>query len=252
MHRRTQTVTKEMEHPNSNHECGPMGWCSPNYSTSRTVRLDPERLRRNRCVGLFSDAPEIAPYKVLRTQIQHRARSRGWNAIMITSANPGEGKSLTAINLALTLAKEFDQTVLLVDGDLRRQDIRSILGLDSPFGLADYLMDDRPLSDLIVWPGIEKMTLISGGRTIQDSAELLGCPRMRELVREMKERYADRSVLFDVPAVLSGADAIAFAPLVDAILMVVAEGVTPIGDVRKAVELLPAEKILGFVMNRRL
>lgn len=241
----------ETERPTSNGECGPVGWCSPAYTRSRNVQLDPDRLRRNRCVGLFSDAPEIEPYKVLRTQIQQQARSRGWNSIMITSARPGEGKSLTAINLALTFAKEFDQTVLLVDADLRRQQVQDLLGFESPYGLADYLMDDRSVSDLIVWPGIEKMTIISGGRTIQDSAELLGCPRMRDLVLEMKRRYDDRYVLYDVPAVLTGADAIAFAPLVDAILLVVAEGETNMEDVRKAFELLPKDKILGFVMNQK-
>ena len=242
-------MTMEPEQQTSNNECGPKGWCSPSYTTSRKARLDPDRLRRNRCVGLFSDAPEIDAYKVLRTQIQHLTRTRGWNTIMITSVNPAEGKSLTAVNLALTLAKEFDQTVLLVDADMRVQRIRHILGFQSDYGLADYLLDDRPLSDLIVWPGIEKMTLISGGRTIQDSAELLGCQRMHELVQEMKQRYEDRFVLFDVPAVLSGADAIAFAPLVDAILIVVAGGLTDTGDIRRTLELLPRDKILGFVLN---
>ncbi len=233
----------------ANESGAPVGWNSPDYTTSRKLRLDPQRLRRNRCVGHFSDAPEIDAYKVLRTQIQHITRARGWNTVMITSPVAGDGKSVTAVNLALTLAKEYEQTVLLVDCDLRRQQIRDILGFDSPLGLADYLMNDQPLSDLIVWPGIEKMTVISGGKTIQDSAELLGCPRMAELVNEMKQRYYDRLVLFDVPAVLGGADAIAFAPLVDAILVVVAEGRTDMEDVQKSLELLPKDKILGFVMN---
>ena len=77
---------------------------------------------------------------------------------------------------------------------------------------------------MIVWPGIEKMTLISGGKTISDSAELLNSPKMKALVQEVKLRYADRYIIFDTPPILGWADAITFAPLVDCILMVVEEG----------------------------
>jgi non-specific protein-tyrosine kinase len=108
-----------------------------------------------------------------------------------------------------------------------------------------------PLKDFIIWPGIEKLTLISGGRTVEDSTELLGSPKMKELLAEMKNRYDDRYVLLDVPAVLDGADAMVFAPLVDGIIMVVEKGVTSLDDVKKAVELLPQEKFLGFVLNDR-
>ena len=108
-------------------------------------------------------------------------------------------------------------------------------------------MNGHPLKDLIVLPNIEKLTLISGGKTIANSAELLGSPRMKAFVQEIKSRYDDRYIVFDTPPVLGWADAIAFAPLVDCILMVVEEGRTSIKDVNKALEMLPAEKILGFV-----
>ena len=196
------------------------------------------------------DAPEIDSYKVVRTQIQQRARENGWNTVMVTSVQPGEGKTLTSINLAMTFAKEFNHTVLLVDCDLRRQNIHQYLGLSSDTGLIDYLRDGRPLKDLIIWPSIEKLTLISGGRTIQDSTELLGSPRMKSLVTEMKARYEDRFVFFDVPPILAGADAIAFAPLVDCILMVVEAGRTSIHDIKRALELIPKDKFIGFVLNR--
>jgi non-specific protein-tyrosine kinase len=112
------------------------------------------------------------------------------------------------------------------------------------------MLDDCPLEEIIIWPGVEKMTLISGGKTILRSSELLGSPRMRELVDEMKTRYPDRYVIFDVPPVLSVADALAFVPLVDHVVMVVQAGKTPLPHIRKALDLLPQEKILGFVLNR--
>ncbi len=225
-------------------------WTSPVYSETRQAVLDKERLAHNRCIAMFPDSPFLGPYKVLRTQIHQRTQAKGWNTLMVTSAVPGEGKTLTAINLALTFAKEFDQTVLLMDCDLHRQDVHKQLGVESDLGLVDYLVDERPLKDLLIWPGIEKLTLISGGRTMADSTEFLTSSRMKALVQEIKNRYADRFVVIDTPPVLSGADAIAFVAQVDCFVMVVQADKTPLPDIKRALELLPKEKFLGFVLNR--
>lgn len=228
-----------------------IGWVSPAYTVSRQVRIDPQVVARNKCVAFLSDAAEVESYRVLRTQILQRSRERGGNTIMVTSALPGEGKTLTAINLALTFAKEFRQTALLVDCDLRRQRIHELLGIGSEKGLNEYLLDDCPISDLMVWPGVEKLTVISGGRTISESSELLGSLRMKELVDDMKHRYPERYVIFDVPAVLAGADALAFAPLVDHIVVTVKAGETPMPEVTRALKMLPREKVVGLVLNRQ-
>ena len=111
-------------------------------------------------------------------------------------------------------------------------------------------MDSIPVPEIITWPGIDKLTLISGGRLMHESTELLGLTKMIELVQEMKARYPDRYVFFDVPPILSSADALAFVPLVDYVVMVVQAGITPVSDVRKALELIPQEKVAGFVLNR--
>jgi len=170
---------------------------------------------------------------------------------MITSALPGEGKTLTAINLSLTFAREFHQTVLLVDCDLRKQNIYSMLGIKSEKGLIDYLLRDTCLEDLIIWPNIDKFTLISGGRSAQDSAELLGSQKMKELFADMKSRYTDRFVIFDVPPLLSGADALTFMSLVDGVLLVVQADKTSVEDVNRALEMIPTGKLLGLVVNRQ-
>lgn len=224
----------------------------PSYDQATKVRLNPATLKSNRCLCYFPDSDFSEHYKVLRTQIQQRTEEKGWRTIMITSALPCEGKTITAINLALTFAKAYSQTVLLVDADLRKQDICHRLGFESNVGLGDYLINDVPFSNIAVWPGIEKMTVISGGKTLQESTELLGSPKMKRLTAEMKNRYRDRYIIFDVPALLGQADAIAFAPVVDAVLMVVEEGVTSMQQVKEALALIPQEKFLGFVMNKRL
>jgi protein-tyrosine kinase len=227
------------------------GWNPPVYSESCSIRLDNEQLAKNKCFSIFPDAPEAEYYKVLRANIQQRTKEKNWNTIMVTSVQPDEGKTLTAINLAASFAKEFSHTVLLVDCDLRRQKIHQYLNYSSEKGIVDYLMNNCRLEELIVWPNIEKMTIISGGKTISSSTELLNSPRMKSLVQEIKHRYDDRYVIYDVPPILAGADAITFAHLVDCILMVVEEGRTSIKDVKKALDMIPTEKFLGYVLNRR-
>lgn len=253
------TVAKETESPKTEKTKTPVvekqvhsqEWTPPVYSESKALELDLDKLAKNRCVSLYPDAPEAEFYKVVRTNIQHRTRENNWNTIMITSVQAGEGKTLTAVNLAITFAKEYDQTVLLVDCDMKRQNVHQLLNISSEKGIVDYLVDDCPLKDLIIWPGIEKLTLISGGKTMANSAELLGSPRMKAFVREIKNRYDDRYIIFDTPPVLGPADAIAFAPFVDCILMVVEEGRTSIKNVNEALDMIPKEKFLGFVLNRR-
>jgi non-specific protein-tyrosine kinase len=226
------------------------GWISPNYDTSKKIKLDYKVAARNRCVCLFPDLPYVEHYKMLRTQVQQRCVEKGWNTIMVTSVCPGEGKTLTAVNLSVVLAREFDQTVLLVDADLRKQQVHKYMGYQAPYSLVDYLETDMPLSEVIVWPGVEKLTVISGDNTVNDSTEILGSPRMGSLVEEMKTRYPKRYIIFDVPPVLDHADATTFAPLVDGILVVVEPGKTDLKDILKMTELLPKEKIIGYAMNR--
>jgi protein-tyrosine kinase len=227
-----------------------VGRVSPDYVASRAVDLDPEWLARNRCVVFDTASPEAEFYRVLRTRILHRTEGIKGVTVMVTSALPGEGKTTTAINLAFTFAKSYGKTVLLVDADLKQQRIREVLDFENDKGLADYLLDSFPLSDAIVWPGYEKLTILSGGRTVPESSELLGSPGMKFLVEEMKSRYPERYVIFDVAPVLVGADALAFAPLVDCILFVVQAGRTSLQDVNRAIRMLPQEKILGLVLNR--
>ena len=179
-----------------------------------------------------------------------RMQDHGWRTLLITSALAGEGKSLTTINLAITFAKELHRTVLLVDADLRRQNIHKCLGYKSNAGLADYLVNDAPLQELITRPGIEKLSIISGGQTVRDSTEIISSQKMGLLMDEMKNRYKDRFIIFDSPPILTCPDTIAFAPLVDAVVMVVEADKTSAEDVKKANILLPAEKFLGFILNK--
>lgn len=231
---------------------GASEWSIPVYNKSISVRLNVEKMQENKCICLFQDAPDIHKYKILKSRIkQSFDKIKGFNTVMITSPNSGEGKTLTAINMSLIFARELNRTVLLVDCDFKKQDIHKTMGIPGVTGLTDYFMYNTPLENLIVWPCVQKMTLISGGKSIPDSAELLGSPIMNSLVQEMKERYSDRYIFFDVPPLLNSADAIALAPLVDGIVMVVEAGKTTSADIKNSLKLIPEEKFLGFVLNRR-
>ena len=226
-------------------------WSPPVYSTSANIAADPDVLRKNRCICIEPDSAEAECYKLLRAKIQYQAMKNDLRTVLITSPTPGDGKTLTAVNLALVMARAYDQTVLLVDCDLKRQGVHKLFGVNSKSGLQHYLAEEASLDRTIVWPGIEKISFISGGDPIMNSAEVLGAPRMKRLVKELKDRYEDRIVLLDAPPVLGGADTLALTSLVDGIVMVVSEGKTTMTEVRQSMETLPSEKLLGFVMNRQ-
>lgn len=224
---------------------------SPVYSKSRHIQLDRKILEKNLCVSYFTDSLEGDHYKAIRTQIVKKMRENGWSTLLITSALPGEGKSITTINLAVTFAKELHQpTVLLVDADLRRQNIHKCLGYENKVGLTEYIINDVPLEELIIWPGIDKLSIISGGDTVRDSTEIISSKKMRLLIDEMKNRYEDRFIIFDSPPILTCPDTIAFVPFVDAVVMVVEAEKTTVEEVEKAKSLIPPEKFLGFILNK--
>jgi non-specific protein-tyrosine kinase len=225
------------------------GYVSPSYSISKSVRIDVTTAFSNRCLILDGSAPEFEAYRLLRTKILSQMEDRGSRIIMVTSPMSGEGKTTTAINLALTFAREFNQTSLLVDCDLRKQDVHRFMGFSSDRNLVDYLSSNIPLSEIILWPGIEKFTVISGDRTIPGSGDILASPLMIKLVEDLRSRYSDRCIIFDMPPVIGFSDAVVFSALADYILVVAQTGKTTDKELKSAVDLLPKEKILGIVMN---
>lgn len=193
--------------------------------------------------------PAAAAYKVLRTHVLQRMRTKDWTTLAITSPAKGAGKTVTAINLAISLARDFKHTVLLVDFDLRQPSIARYF-FDEPVpGLSEYITDDRPVAELLVNPGIERLVLLPGDHSFTHSSEVLCSAKMIELVDELKGRYENRLIIFDLPPVLSGDDVIAFQAYTDAI-MLVAEERTNKDDLARAHELLMTEKLIGAVMNK--
>jgi protein-tyrosine kinase len=221
------------------------------YSITRTLPVRLEDLQRRRIITGHDDNVVREEYKILRTHILQRTLAEQKNTLMITGPLPGEGKTLTAINLAISLSHEVNKTVLLVDADMRSPSISSYFGFPKGKGLVDYLAGDAVLSDVLVHPeGFDKLVILPGGRPVAGAAELIGSPMMGNLVRELKHFYPERYVLFDLPPVLSFADPLAFAPLVDGVILVVEMGKTPRESIQKCVQVLKGFPLIGLVLNK--
>jgi protein-tyrosine kinase len=221
------------------------------YAQTRSITLDDGVLRENRIITGLEPGTFTEAYNILRTHILQRFKENKWNVLAVTSPGSGEGKTLTAINLAISIAREVDYSVLLVDANLRHPWMLEHLGLSLHQGLSDYLTGEVPLPELLIQSErIKHLVLLPAGKPLTNSAEMLNSPRMAELVKEMKSRYHSRIIIFDLPPVLSSADALAFSPYVDAALLVIEEGQTQKQDVERAVELLSNTNIVGTVLNK--
>ena len=220
------------------------------YTETRTFQPPLAILRANRILGGIEEPSVLAAYKMLRTQVLQRMKEKGWRALAVTSAGPGEGKTLTAVNLAISLAREVNHTVLLVDLDLRNPSVHECFGVQPERGVADIVLQGVPVSEVLIHPGIDRLVVLPGREPLAHSSEVLSSPAMLALVQDLKHRYANRIVLFDLPPLLSADDAVAFAPHVDAALLVVEEGKTTRDELTRAVGYLRNTELLGTVLNK--
>jgi capsular exopolysaccharide synthesis family protein len=186
-------------------------------------------------------------YRSLRTRIKQAENGRAIRAIAVTSPAKGDGKSLTAANLALTMAQEFQQRVLLVDGDLRRPSVHHLFGISDTPGLADVLMGAADVNQALVALPEYHVTLLPAGAPPSHPAELLGASSMRRLLDTLRTRF-DR-ILIDLPPVAPLADVHIVTPLADGVLMIVRAGMTPKPAIEQALSGLDASRVLGLVLN---
>ena len=186
--------------------------------------------------------------KLKESLVKMTRRERFDNLIAVTSATVAEGKSMTAVNLAASLAGEFDHTVLLVDADLRRPTVHKYLGLGPRKGLSDCLREGLDIGDVLVRTDIGKLTVLPAGTPVPNPVELFSSEAMRLLFQELKHRYPDRYIIIDTPPVLPFAETRSVAAMSDGVLLVVKEGQPSLAQVEDAIEALD-HKVLGIVYN---
>ena len=231
---------------------------SPAGRTRRSVTLDLERIRQANMLVPDTKRSRIKEeYRHIKRPLLMNASGKGAtltdyaNLIMVTSADPGEGKTFTACNLALSIAAERDRTVLLVDADLVRPSITKVFGFEAEAGLVDFLIEDNlELSDVLIETSIPSLTILPSGSTHHLSTELLASRNMRTLAQDMSKRYPDRIVIFDSPPLLATTEASVLASLMGQVVMVVEAEKTPQAHVKEALALLDPKMIIGFVLNK--
>jgi protein-tyrosine kinase len=215
------------------------------------LSLDWSALRERRVISSEDTQPAGQAYRMLRTQVLQRARTHGLSTVGVISAVNGEGKTLTAINLSISLAAEPNQTVLLVDLDLRRPAIARTLGLTAACGLETWFGGDDPTKKFCyAVDGIERLFVLPTLKSVASSSETLAGLGTRRLINELKGRDPGRMLIVDLPPVLLSDDALMVAPLLDAVVLVVNERRTRREDVARVIELLGNTRIVGTVLNR--
>ena len=220
------------------------------YSSTRVSAESGALLQRTHGIVRNDRSPLAESFKMLRNQVLQRMRPEGHRMLAVTSARRIEGKSITAANLALTLAADFDTSVMLVDADLAGTGLQHLFGLAAAPGLGEHLLEGTAISELLVNPGIERLVVLPAGRkAMLNSSELLATRAAQQLFTEMKARYQDRYIIVDLPPLLDTADALAFLPQVDTTLLVVEEHTTSLQDVESVGQLMTPFNLVGTVMS---
>lgn len=199
----------------------------------------------------------IEEYRALKRPVLMNAFGRGaapvenGNLVMVSSSVPGEGKTFTTINLAMSMVIELDTTVLLIDADVIRATLTGIFNLRSEPGLVDLLLDeDLEPSDVIVSTDIENLRILPAGRGHQHSTELLSSERMRQLTLDLAQRYKDRVIILDSPPLLAATESRVLSDLAGQILIVVEFGKTPQHAIKEVIETLDKDKVIGMILNK--
>ncbi len=221
-----------------------------NYTQTKVVPISEQRLKENRLVAGIEGHENVDVFRVLRTKVLHKMRKENINSLAITSPKKNSGKSVISANLAIAIAMEMNQTVMLVDLDLRKPSLHKYFGIETDKGLSDYLLDDAELNEMLVHPSIERLVLLPAGRALPQSSELLSTPKMMNLVEEITNRYASRIIIFDLPPLLGLDDALTLLPNVHASLLVVEEGGNTKEEVHQSLRLLENMNLLGTVYNK--
>lgn len=213
--------------------------------------VDSDHLRKNK---IFLDASDeaskvaISAYKSLRTHILREMQHRGVQSLVVTGTTAGVGKSVTAANLAVNIARHKDHNVLLVDLDLRAPTVSRLFGFEPTLGIDHIETSNHVFPGAVVHPNIQNLALLPCTQGQQDSTELLLSPKMRALLNYLRSYREDTIVIFDAPPVLGCDDVAAITPFMDLCLMVVSEAETNRRELAQALETLGEDAPIGAVL----
>lgn len=236
----------------------PAAICSPEasgpesivYRNTTVIAPDLGHWEANRVIAQNKNDVRTMAIDRLRTQIVRQMNDNGWKTLAIVSPTAGCGKTVIAINLAISISQHREQTALLADFDLRRGKVAQYLGLPKRPSLIDFITQNAPLAELLVNPSLPRLVVLPNHGTVTHASEVLMSSRMKSLVSELRERYPSRFVVFDLPPLLPTDDAIAFMPHVDCALLVIANGANTAQEIEQSLFLLKTVPVLGTVLNK--
>lgn len=220
------------------------------YTQTRKLPVSPSVLADNRLIAGIKSDPRAAAFRMLRTQVLHTMRENRWTSLAVTGPISGIGKSLVAANLAISISLEVNQTVLLVDLDLRRPAIHKYFNISPNYGILDYITSNIAIEKIFINPTYERLVILPGKGSTSDSSEILSSPKMIDLVKDLKSRYQTRIVIFDLPPLLHVDDALVFLPNVESTLLVVENGKNTVSEVEESMRLLDGSNLIGTVLNK--
>lgn len=221
-----------------------------NYSQTRVVKLSSAHLEKHRIVAFNKSNPLSVSFDMLRTQVLGKMEENGWRTLAVVSPVPECGKTVVAINLAMSIAHHSNKTAVLADFDLRRPKIGSSLGLPAGKSLNDFLGGTAALEEVLVNPGLPKLVVLPTSKPVAKSAETLSSGRVENLIQDLRNRYPERIVIFELPPLLSADDALAVLPKMDCVLMVVGNGMVSKAELEESLRHLNAVNLLGTVLNK--
>ncbi|WP_108514935.1 CpsD/CapB family tyrosine-protein kinase [Bradyrhizobium algeriense] len=218
----------------------------------RGAQLSPAHLERSRIVAQDSATPQGRYYDMLRTQILQEMDKKSWQFLAITSPTAGCGKTVTACNLAISIARLAERSVLLVDLDLRRPTVANYLGVQGTGGVMSVLEGRAPLSSAVmqVNVGPTNFLVLPGTVSSSSSSEWMASQTMGTLLQTIKREFRSRIVIFDLPPMLLGDDVISILPRMDATLLVAGVGATTVADVKECQKHLQRSPVIRVVVNK--
>jgi Mrp family chromosome partitioning ATPase len=191
-----------------------------------------------------------AAYRMVRARVLQRLRANNWTSLAVTSPGPGDGKSITAINMAISIAREKNNNVFLLDLDMRNPTLCSSLGIEPRDELVRYFTGEARIEDVFFSIGLENLTLAGSLGSSEQSSELLSTTKLPELFEFIRSSATSPLIIVDLPPVLSTDDVLVVAPHVDALMLIVAEGKTRRDGLERTLEVLQEFTVAGIVLNQ--
>jgi capsular exopolysaccharide synthesis family protein len=224
------------------------------HSPLQRVEFDAASCEENRVLltesQLATAGRAAAAYRLMRGRVLHRINAGKWSCVGITSSGPGEGKTVTSINLAISIAREKQRMVVLLDLDMRHPSVFERVGLQPPRELSQFFLEELEPQDVLFETGVENLVVAGNRAVVPTASEMLASKRFDELLRCVRRWWPGALVLMDLPPVLSTDEALVVAPRVDAMFLVVCEGVTRRDSLARAAKLLGDFNVAGIIMNQ--